>query len=227
MKTFQFKHTEQDFRTAEAFKSLRSNIAFCGDDIKTVAFTSCLPGDGKSTISRNVAITFAEAEKRVLYIDADMRKSVTMRNVKVEGEVLGLSELLLGQASLGDVVYQSNIRSLNAIFAGSYPSNPAELLGSKRFSALISTLRRSFDYVIIDTPPLGSVIDSAVISSNCDGVILVIRSGAVNQKFAKRVRAQLNRSNCRILGAVLNDVNGDGTNDYYYGKKYSKYSNYY
>lgn len=227
MKKFEFVREKQDFRTSEAYKTLRSNLTFCGDDVKVIAVTSCMPNDGKSTISRNIAINFAEAGKRVLFIDADLRKSVMLGKIIMEGELAGLSHLLSGQAELGEVICQSEMKNLNVIFAGSYPPNPAELLGNKRFKSLIATMRDSFDYIIIDTPPLGSVIDSAIVSTVCDGVVMVLRSARVSYKFANNVKAQLEKTGCRILGAVINGVNEKESGGYYSRYYKSYYGDYY
>lgn len=220
MKTFEFIGEKQDFRTSEAYKTLRTNITFCGDDVKVIAVTSCTPNEGKSTLSRNLSIHLAETGKRVLYLDADLRKSVAASQIVSDSEIIGLSYLLSGQAELGDVIYQSGRKNLNAIFAGSYPPNPAELLGSKRFKTLISRMRESFDYIIIDTPPLGSVIDCAVMAPVCDGVVLVVRAGRISYKLARNVKLQIEKTGCRILGAVLNGVAEKEKSSYYYSDYY-------
>ena len=108
------------------------------------------------------------------------------------------------------------------IFSGPDVPNPAELLGGKRFSALLEALRKNYDYVLIDTPPLGSVIDAAIVSRQCDGVALVIASGEVSYKFAQQVKAQLEMSDCKILGVIMNKVNMESGKGYY-GKYYGKY----
>ncbi len=225
MKTFEFKSEKQAFYIAEAYKTLRTNITFCGDDVKVISVTSCMPNDGKSELSWNVALNMAEAGKKVLLLDADLRKSVHVRRLGIKEDIMfGLSHFLSGQADINDVFYQSSFPNLYTIFAGSVPPNPAELLGNKRFEALLKVMRNSFDYIIIDTPPLGSVIDSAIVSSFCDGAILVISQGRISYKFAREVKAQLEKSNCRILGVILNKVDIREKGGYYksygYGKKY-------
>lgn len=223
MKTFEFIKEKQDFRTNEAYKTLRTNLVFCGDDIKVIAVTSCMPNDGKSTISRNTAVTLAEAGKRVLFIDADLRKSILTGKIIVDGELVGLSHLLSGQAGLGEVIYQSERKNLNAIFAGSYSPNPAELLGNRRFKQLIAKMRESFDYIIIDTPPLGSVIDAAIIATVCDGMVMVVRAGKISYKFARNVKAQLEKTGCRIMGVVLNGVNEKESGGDYNSRRLAKW----
>ena len=152
-----------DFRLSEAFKTLRTNIDFCGDDVKTIAFTSCVPGEGKSSVSFNLAISMIEAGKRVLFIDADMRKSVLNGRYQMSKAAGGLAYFLAGRKPLEECIFKTNIPRLFLIPTGAVPPNPAELLGVKRFRTALETLRGQFDYIIIDTPPLGSVIDSAIV----------------------------------------------------------------
>lgn len=219
MKKMEFIESAKDFFTEEAYNSLRTNIIFCGAEIKTISITSCFPNEGKSSVSRNLAINSAKAGKKVLLIDADMRKSITMGTVTAEGEVFGLSHLLSGQAELDDVIYSSrNNENLYVIFTGSFPPNPSELLSGERFNKLIQEARKCFDYVIVDTPPLGAVIDAAVISSVCDGAIIVIRANKTSYKDVKAVKTQLEKANCKILGTVLNGAESKGSsyyNEYY------------
>lgn len=222
-KTYQYYKDANDFRLTEAYKTLRTNITFCGDDVKVIAVTSCIPNEGKSTVSWNIACAMAETGKKTLYVDADLRKSVMVGRLKLDTNVLGLSHLLSGQAELGEVIYETQLKNLHGIFAGSFPPNPAELLGNKRFKALVDVMRARFDYIIIDTPPLGSVIDSAIISTVCDGTVMVMASGSVSYKFAREVKGQLEKSGCKILGAILNKVNFKDNGPYY--SKYYGYTN--
>lgn len=214
-----------EFRSNEAYKSLRTNIQFCGSDVKVISLTSCTPNEGKSEVSFNLASSFAESGKKVIFIDGDMRKSVLIGKYKVDQAVDGLSHYLSGLKELEEVLYETNIENLSIIFTGPVPPNPAELLGNQRFGNMINELREVYDYIVIDTPPLGSVIDSAIIAQNCDGVILVIEANAISYKFAQRVKSQLEKSNCRILGTVLNkvEIGEKGYYSKYYSKYYGKY----
>lgn len=227
MKKFSLKKEEQSFKTQEAYKTLRTNLMFCGDDVKVIVVTSCLPNDGKSYVSRNLAINLVDADKKVLLIDADLRKSTMLRMVSSETKIYGLSHYLSGQHGLEDVIYTDENRpNFDVIFTGSFPPNPSELLGNDKFAELVKTVRERYDYVIIDTPPLGSIIDSAIVASLCDGVIMVIRSGQVSYKFARTVVEQLEKSKCRILGTVLNgyDTGESGRYRKYYRNYYYYYS---
>ena len=214
----------------EAFKTLRTNLLFSGSDVKTILLTSCLNNEGKSTVSLELAKSLASADKKVLLIDADLRKSVFVtRYTETTESVLGLSELLSSQATLDDVLYETNVKNMNVIFAGAVPPNPVELLGSAKFDEFLHNIREEYDYVIIDASPLGLVIDASVISAFCDGAILIIAANEISYKFASEVKGQLEKSNCKILGAVLNRVPVKSNGAYgRYGKygKYGKYGDY-
>ena len=195
-----------DFFTQEAYKTLRTNLQFCGQDIQVVAITSCHENEGKTTVVLNLAQSLAELGKKVLVIDADMRKSVLAgRHTNVKNPA-GLSEVMTGMAKVGDCVYGTQHKHMHIIFSGMYPPNPVELLSGRYFKAMLAETRKVYDYVLIDTPPLGRVIDAAVISPHCDGVIMVMAERAVHFKQAKEVVEQLNKAGAKILGVVRNNV---------------------
>lgn len=217
---------ELEFRVKEAYKTLRANLEFSGDDVKVIAVTSCTPNEGKSSVSFNLAKAIAESGKRVILLDADLRKSVLVGRYKSGNVKFGLTHYLCGQRKFQEVYCSTNIKNMFIAFSGPVPPNPSELLGGKYFQSMIKTLRNIFDYIIIDTPPLGSVIDSAVVAKQCDGSILVVASKEISYKLAQRVKKQLEVSECKILGCVLNKVNMSKKS--YYGKYYGKYyGNYY
>lgn len=228
MKT-SFRREELDYRVNEAYKTLRTNILFCGSDIKVLTFTSCTPNEGKSSVSFNLAVSIAELGKKVILIDADLRKSVLIGRYKVGEVEYGLTHYLSGQKELKDVLLHTDIENMDVIFSGSTVPNPAELLNHNRFSSLITKLREEYDYVIIDTPPLGSVIDSAIVAKISDGAVIVIEANAISYRLAQNVKEQLEKSNCRILGAVVNKVPLERTSYYgkYYGRYYGKYYGHY
>lgn len=205
MKTVQLHlDTEANFFLRESFNTLRTNVLFCGTSVKTIAVTSCFAHEGKTTVSLETAKSLAEAKYRVLMIDADLRKSVVVNRYTDMSGITGLSQLLSGQATLSDVVYQTQYPGLDMIFAGPFPPNPTELVGSDAFRSLIEEVKPQYDYIIIDAPPLGLVIDAAVMASVCDGAILVIHRGKVKYRAAQDVIAQIRKSGCKVLGAVLN-----------------------
>ena len=213
-----------NFKAKEAIKTLRTNIEFSGDDKKVIVLTSCVPDEGKSTIAMNLVNGLADAGKKVLLIDADMRKSVLVGRLKVNEEVRGLSHFLTGHNTITEVISRTKKDNLSIIFAGVVPPNPAELLSSPRFASLIDAARNAYDYVIIDAPPIGAVVDAAVIAKYCDGVIMVVGYASVSYRLAQDVKKQIEVTGCPILGVVLNKVPSGGEHGYgYYGSYYGKY----
>ena len=196
---------DNDYFTQEAYKVLRTNLQFCGQDIQVIAITSCNENEGKTTVALHLARSLAELGKEVLLIDADMRKSVLAGRNSNAKDVVGLSELLTGMVALGEALYQTQYPTLQLIFAGKYPPNPVELLNGKYFSALIKETRKAYQYVIIDTPPLGPVIDAAVVAPNCDGTVLVV-GNSTRYRQAQDVVEQLKKSGSKILGVVRNNT---------------------
>lgn len=206
----------------EAYKTLRTNLLFCGQSIKTVAVTSGMKNEGKTTVTLGIAKSFAEMGKNVLVIDADMRKSVLAgRNTDAKNPS-GLSELLTGQALMSESIYRTQYSQLYLMFAGKYPPNPEELLDSPYFEALLDEARKAYDYVFIDTPPLGAVIDAAIVGSMCDGTVLVLGSGKASACHMQNVVEQLEMSKCRILGVVRNRRLPRRGYEKYYGSYYEK-----
>lgn len=220
------KMNKLDYRCNEAYKLLRTNIQFCGSDIKVICTTSCLPNEGKSSVSFNLAVSFAESGKKVVFIDADLRRSVLVGRYQPDRAVLGLTHYLSGQNDLEDVIYSTNVPFLDIIFSGPASPNPAELLGSSNYCSLLKILRNEYDCIIIDTPPLSNVVDGAIISEHCDGLVLVIEANVVSYKLAQRIIRQLEKGKCRILGAVLNKTEAKSGQYSYYGNRYKKYKKY-
>lgn len=217
--------SQNGYLTNENYKALRTNILFCGTDVKTIVLTSARAGEGKSTVSAALAKSLADAGKKTIFIDADMRKSVLMRRSAASRGFYGLSEYLSGQVEFSDVLYNTQIPNFDVAFSGRFPPNPVELLGSQRFTDLLDKLKSMYDYVIIDSPPLGAVIDAAVIASHCDGAVIVISPGCIPCSEYISVKEQLAKSGCKILGAVLNDIHNKCTKHYkkYYGEREYSY----
>lgn len=221
MQSVTLKNVGKDYRTNEAYKTLRTNLEFSGSDKRAIVLTSSTSNEGKSTVSLGLAMSLAEGGKRVLLIDADLRKSVLRGRHRVTSEVKGLSHYLSGQACVADVVCSTQEEGMFIIFAGVVPPNPSELLGQERFVELIENAKKEYDYVIVDAPPLGSVIDAAVIARVCDASVLVVAANTVSYKFIRTVKSQLEKTECPILGVVLNKVNMKQNR--YYGKYYGNY----
>ena len=214
----------------EATKALRTNVQFCGQNMKVITLTSCRENEGKSTIVLQLAASLADLGKKVLVIDADLRKSVMAGRNTSARRPAGLSEVLTGMVKLKDCLCEVKNTTLHILFAGQYPPNPVELLSGEFFDALLEEARKVYDYVLIDTPPLGPVIDAAVIAPKSDGTILVMDTGCVRYSQAREVVDQLQKSGSKILGTVVNNARKSGRGYYkysyrykgsrYYGKKY-------
>ena len=221
------KIADLDFKTKEAYKTLRTNVQFCGENVKVVSLTSCVPNEGKSMVAFNLAVSMAESGKKVLFVDADLRKSVLIGRYKINKAIKGLTQYLSGVEELDQVKYTTNVPCLDMILSGPVPPNPAELLDSEKFTELVERARNEYDYVIIDTPPIGQVIDPAIVAQKTDGVIFLVSQSNISYRYAQKQIEQLKKSGCRILGAVLNKVDPEGKSSYYggyYGKYYRKYS---
>lgn len=209
----------------EYYNSIRTNIQFSGRDLKVITLTSVQPGEGKSTTSANIAISFAKAGLKTLLIDADIRNSVMSGTFKADEKYEGLSSYLSGNAELSAVISHTNIENLMLIPAGHVPPNPTTLLQNSNFNFMIDTVKELFDYVIIDTPPIGLVIDSAIISQKADANILVTEAGAIKRRFIQKAKEQMEQSGALFLGVILNKV--EETLDSYGGYgSYGAYGNY-
>jgi len=209
----------KEFQTAEALKTLRTNLMFSGADVRAVALTSFSASEGKSTISFQLAASLAQAGKRVLLVDADLRKSVMASRMRIRGKVEGLSHFLSGMCNANETLNETDVPGLYIMLAGTRVPNAAELLGSENFAKLIPALKEAFDYVIVDAAPIGQVVDCAVMAPVLDGVMLVVDTTHNSYKLERRIKQQLEKSGAKILGVILNrvDFNDKGG---YYGKAY-------
>ena len=212
-------------RTEEYYNALRTNIQLSGEDIKIVSLTSVQPNEGKSTTSTNLAIAFARAGYKTLLIDADIRNSIMSGVFKSSAKITGLTDYLAGKTDLSQGLCETDVKNLFVIESGQSSPNPTALLQSKNFDAMMNILRRYYDYVIVDTPPIGLVIDAAIISQKCDASILVAESGSVKRKALQKAKEQLEQTGTPFLGVILNkyDVSSDRYGAY---GAYGNYGNY-
>ena len=215
---------EMDYTTEEELKTLRTNLLFCGVDKKVIVVTSTMPGEGKTETSMNLAVSLAQLNKKVLLMDLDLRRSVMIRRYGIEDVKCGMSHFLSGQCELSDVICSTNIPKMHLAIAGPVTPNPTELLSGERLQKLLASVRDIYDYIIIDTAPLGLVIDGAIVAKECDGAIVVVEAGKVKYKQIQTVKKKIEDSGCNVLGVVLNKVDRKGYG--YYSKKYGKYGKY-
>lgn len=201
---------------AEAFRQLRTNLQFVDLErpVQVLVVTSSLPEEGKSTTAANVALAFADSGQRVLLLEADLRRPRVAEYLGLEGAV-GLTNVLMGQVSLDEVLQTWGESGLTVLPSGTLPPNPSELLGSVWMSELISTLRERFNLIIIDTPPLLPVTDAAVASSLADGAVLVVRYGKTTRHQVGVALRSLKAVDARVLGSVLTMAPTKGTETYY------------
>lgn len=233
METIELKNlTKNSYVKTESLRTLKTNIQFCGDDVKVIMITSSVPDEGKSTVAFDLARSLTESGKSVLLVDTDMRKSVLVGRLRAttlgKAEIRGLSHYLSGQRKLADVIYATQLPKLFMIFAGPSVPNPTEILEKKYFEDLVTFAKGEFDYVIFDCAPIGAAIDAAIVAKHCDGAILVIAQGLVASRMILGVKKQLEASGVRILGAVLNKVKMEkshygGYYGHYYGNYYGSY----
>lgn len=202
---------------SEAYRLLRTNIDFSAIDeqLKILMITSAEQGEGKSTTATNLAVVFAQSDKKVLLMDADMRKP-TMHHMFNKSNRWGLTTLLSGQTTLKEVIKETNIPNLNLITSGGVPPNPSEMLASNKMSSILEELKELYDIVVVDTPPALAVTDAQILASKCDGVILIINSGKLKREIAIKLKASLEYVKARILGVVLNNMDRKSTDSYYY-----------
>lgn len=206
----------------EAYNVLRSNIQFCefSRKIKSLVITSCIQGEGKTTTAFNLAVSMTKIGYKILLVDADLRKSA-IANHFGSAHTPGLSNLISEQVNFENAIYNTNVEGLSFMPSGDKPPNPVELINTTNFDDFILKAEDRFNMVIFDTPPLASVIDSAILASKTDGILLVIKPGSVDYKMGMRVKEQLEKANARIIGVVLNKVK---KRDYRYYCNYNYYS---
>ena len=201
---------------SEQFRTMRTNIRFSLPDqeIKSLLVTSSIPGEGKSTNAANLGVVFAQEGKRVIIIDADMRKP-TLHHTFNTLNTSGLSDVLTRQEIYINVIQKTSVEEISIIPSGPLPPNPVDLLSSKAMEILMQDLRKDYDIIILDAPPLLSVSDAQILSNKCDGTILVVNMDLVQKVDVLKAKATLVSSKAQILGVVLNNIKTP-KNHYYY-----------
>ena len=221
------------FAGAEAYKLLRTNIQFSfSEDTtsegKVIGVTSSIPGEGKSMTILNLAYTFAESNKRVLLIEGDMRLPTLANRLKLK-QTPGLSNLLVGLNTVNDAIQHFSTAkegtqpvTVDVIVSGTIPPNPAELLSSSRLESLLKVLKKNYDYIFLDQPPVTAVTDALITSDKTDGIIVVVRNNHAARSGLAETMRQLKLVDAHVLGFVFNGAADDGRK--YYKKGYYKKS---
>jgi len=208
---------------AEAYRTLKTNIQLANLDRppRSIAITSAGPLEGKSTTAVNLAVALAQKESKVLLVDADLRKSVIHKILHLDNST-GLANLITNHGQPEAVIKQfHSVDNLWVLTSGSIPSDPSDLLGSSQMKSLVEQVTKEYSYVVFDTPPLMSVSDAAVLASQVDGVLVVVRPGKLRREIARRTKELLDRIGTPVLGCVLNGVEPSHDNYYYYYHSYT------
>jgi capsular exopolysaccharide synthesis family protein len=201
---------------AEAYRAFRTNLQYSKVDgqLKSILFTSSGPGEGKSVTAANTAIALAQGGAKVVILDCDLRRPV--QHLIFGRVAMGITNVLAGNGTLADYVQDTDITNLKILTSGPIPPNPSELLNSSKMIALLATLAKQFDYLILDTPPILPVTDTCVLASKVDGVIMVIGAGVVRPAEAQRAAEAVRQVKGNILGMMINRVKNDEIlGDYY------------
>ena len=214
----------------EAMNTLCTNLFYCGDNIRSVLITSRHEQEGKSSVAINMMRTIASCGKRVVLVDADLRCSVLASRYKFSYSQLtnaGLAEYLAGMCTMEDVVYGTQMENAFLVPAGREVMNSLQLLSSPRYKELIDQLSKEYDVVLVDTPPAGVIVDAIEIAKYCDGALLVVSCNTGRKQEIDEVAQSIRKTGCKMLGAVLNNVNMDAFQNRKYYYRSGKYSSYY
>ena len=216
-------HTDPKSPVSEAYRVLRTNIQYSSVDkpLKTIVVTSAGPMEGKTTTIANLAVTFAQTGSKVLLIDTDLRKPKVHKVFKLFNEK-GITNLLTAQEDFASFIRHDVVKNLDVLTSGTIPPNPSELLNSNAMRTFLNEKKEEYDIILLDSPPVGSVTDAAVLSTFVDGTILVAKSGKVEVDAVKRAKEMLDQVNANIIGVVLNNLDKKAIgNNYYYQYYYS------
>lgn len=202
---------------SEQYRTIRTNLQFASVDkeLGSILVTSAAPSEGKSLTVANLAVVYAQQGKKILLIDADLRKPTVHYTFRLDN-LTGLSTVLVGEEEFTEVIQDSDVENLSVLTSGPIPPNPSELLGSKRMEQFLEDASQFYDFIIIDSPPVLAVADAQILANVVDGSLLVVRSGQTEYEAAEKAKEALERTTSKLLGAVLNDREKKGSNSYYY-----------
>jgi len=212
-----FMQMYPDSAAAEAFRSLRFNIEASALErgVRTITVTSGGSGEGKTTTAVNLAVAYAQIGKKVVLIDADLRKPSVHLMLGGDAEQ-GLTNYLIGRASVNEITQPTHIDHLSVILSGFRQTNPSELLASQQMNSLLNELKESYDIIFIDATPLLALTDAKILSAKSDGVLLVMEYGKVKRNVAKKLKEELALANANLLGIVMNQINSRDAETYMY-----------
>lgn len=202
---------------SEQYRTIRTNIQFSAVDydLKTLMVTSSGPSEGKSTTAVNLAVVFAQQGKKVLLVDADLRKP-TVHYAFNQRNTIGLTSVLTRQIGLETAIAETKEKNLYILTSGPIPPNPAELLSAQAMDLFFRTVEKEFDIIVFDTPPLLAVTDAQILANKCDGTVLVVSSGKTEKDQLRKGKELLDSAKSKLLGVVLNNKKITKSNYYYY-----------
>ncbi|MFQ3726953.1 polysaccharide biosynthesis tyrosine autokinase [Staphylococcus equorum] len=212
-----YVHDKPKSTVSEKFRSIRSNIMFSDADkeINSLLITSEKPSSGKSTISSNIAVTYAQAGYKTLIIDGDMRKPTQHYRFDIDNKS-GLSNLIINKATYGEAIKETKVDNLGILTAGPNPPNPSELIASNNFKEIYNELLEHYDFIVIDTPPINTVTDAQIYAQTIGNCALVIDAEKNNKNEVKKAKDLITKSGGKLLGAILNKMPLDKSSSYYY-----------
>nr|MBR4281482.1 polysaccharide biosynthesis tyrosine autokinase [Clostridia bacterium] len=221
---------ENDFVSHEAMNTLCTNLSYCGSDVRKVMITSRYAGEGKSYVSMNLMRSLSRLGRRVVLVDTDLRASGIQSDYQLlynTQKRYGLSDYLSGQCSVNEVLYQTNISGAYMIPAGHEAPNPLQLLDTEAMKTLVEWLGTQFDVVLIDTPPVGVLVDAVAMAKFCDGALMVVGYRKGNQSEIGDAVKNIKQTGCKMLGAVLNGVKFKSLSNKHYYYSSERYSGHY
>ena len=208
---------------SESYRGIRTSIEFSNLDkeLKVINITSSVQNEGKSTVTANLAVSFANLDKRVLIMEGDLRNPSVHRMFNISN-INGLTDILLNNKGFAECVHCTNVKNLHVLTCGSIPPNPSEILSSKKMKEFINEVKEHYDYIFIDTPPIGIVTDARIISNYSDGCVFVVGSKQCDIEMAKIAKQRLEGVGANIIGAVLNKFEAGGNSYNYYNYYYQE-----
>lgn len=212
-----YVHDKPKSTISEKFRGIRSNIMFSNADkeVNRLLITSEKPSSGKSTISANIAVTYAQAGYKTLLIDGDMRKPTQHYFFDIDNNN-GLSSLIISKVTYGEAIKETKVENLGVLTAGPNPPNPSELISSNKFKEIYNELLKHYDFIVIDTPPINTVTDAQIYAQTIVNCALVIDAEKNNRNEVKKAQDLINKSGGKLLGAILNKMSLDKSSSYYY-----------
>lgn len=208
---------------SECYRGIRTSIQFSNldQDMKVINVTSAMQNEGKSTVIANLAVNFANLDKKVLLLEGDLRNPSVHRMFNISN-INGLTDVLLNNKAFADCVHCTEVKNLHILTCGPIPPNPSEILSSNKMKEFITSLKEYYDYIFIDTPPIGIVTDAGIISTYSDGCIFVVGSKQCDIEMAKYAKERLEKVGANIIGAVLNKFEAEGSSYNYYNYYYEQ-----